>query len=91
MENTHYEPRHRPGYGNGNGRARTQKPAAAKAGEKSRVPVCPYCCESDQVVPILYGYPTHTEFMKADRGEVYLGGCEITPYSHYCKRDDREF
>ena len=53
--------------------------------------MCPYCHEKDEVIPILYGFPTHAGFLKAERGEVYLGGCEITPYGHYCKRDDREF
>ena len=83
METTHYEPRP------GNGRAHVHRPA--KGNGKKNLVACPYCRETDQVIPILYGYPTHTEFMKADRGEVYLGGCEISPYGHYCKRDDREF
>jgi len=73
----------------GHGVARGHRPS--KGNGKSVVPTCPYCNEKDEVVPILYGFPTHAGFLKAERGEVYLGGCEITPYSHYCKRDDREF
>ena len=88
MESTLYEPR--PGNGR-NGRAHAHKPPSAKANGKRPRVVCPFCRESDEVIPILYGFPTHAAFLKADRGEVYLGGCEITPYSHYCKRDDREF
>jgi hypothetical protein len=53
--------------------------------------ICPYCRERDEVIPILYGFPTHEAFKKADRGELYLGGLDISPYSYYCKRDDREF
>ncbi len=82
---THCEQKH----GNGQGHARGHKPA--KRAGKPNVEVCPYCRETDEVIPILYGFPTHAGFMKAERGEVYLGGCEITPYSFYCKRDDREF
>jgi hypothetical protein len=63
----------------------------AKGNGKRNVPICPYCHENDEVIPILYGFPSHAAFLKAERGEVYLGGCEISPYSHYCKRDDREF
>ncbi|NTU51469.1 MAG: hypothetical protein HGA94_03410 [Candidatus Aminicenantes bacterium] len=73
----------------GHGVARGHRPA--KGNGKSAVPTCPYCNEKDEVIPILYGFPTHAGFLKAERGEVYLGGCEITPYGHYCKRDDREF
>ena len=89
MESTHYEPR--PGNGRGNGRAHAHRTTSAKSNGKSRVPPCPYCHESDDVIPIVYGFPTHAMFLKADRGEVYLGGCEISPYGYYCKRDDREF
>ena len=83
MQNAHYEQRH------GHGVARGPRPA--KGNGKNNVPACPYCREKDEVIPILYGFPTHAGFLKAERGEVYLGGCEIAPYSHYCKRDDREF
>lgn len=91
MESTHCEPR--PGNGRHNGRPHAPKAASAKSNGRSRVamPACPCCHESDEVIPILYGYPTHAAFLKADRGEVYLGGCEISPYAYYCKRDDREF
>jgi hypothetical protein len=81
MEQTHSESVHQRGRGHRLGRGN---------GKRS-VPVCPYCYETDEVIPILYGIPTDAEFMKAERGEVYLGGCEISPYSHYCRRDDREF
>lgn len=60
-------------------------------GKKRKRAVCPYCRENDEVIPILYGFPSHDGFRKADRGEVFLGGYEITPYSFYCKRDDKEF
>jgi hypothetical protein len=83
MENAHCEQRP------GNGNVRGHRPA--KGNGKTAGVVCPYCHESDEVIPILYGFPSHVDFRKADRGEVYLGGCEISPYGYYCKRDDREF
>jgi hypothetical protein len=83
MMNTQCEQRH------GNGHAHGHR--SAKGNGKSNVEVCPYCLQNDEVIPILYGFPSHVDFRKADRGEVYLGGCEIAPFSYYCKRDDREF
>jgi hypothetical protein len=66
----------------------------AKGGNgKKRRAVCPYCRENDEVIPILYGFPTPEGFEKAERGEVYIGGCVIMGGQprYYCKRDDREF
>jgi hypothetical protein len=81
--NTHCEHR------NGNGQAHRQGPA--KKSEKRSAVVCPYCREDDQVIPIFYGYPSHSAFMRAERGEIYLGGSISGPTAYYCKRDDREF
>ena len=83
MESTHCEQRY------GNGHASGHRPTRGNA--KKNAVICPYCHENDEVIPILYGFPTHAGFMKADRGEVYLGGCDISPYNYYCKRDDKEF
>lgn len=83
MSNPHVEQVH------GNNYARGHRPA--KRGPAKHQVVCPYCREADEVIPILYGFPSHEAFKKADRGEVYLGGLDISPYSYYCKRDDREF
>ncbi len=58
---------------------------------RSRRAVCPYCLEEDEVIPILYGFPSDKAFLRAERGEVYLGGMIAGPTSYYCKRDDREF
>jgi hypothetical protein len=67
------------GNGNGNG--------------KKRRAVCPYCRESDEVIPILYGMPTPKAFERVERGEVYIGGCSMSPGQprYYCKCDNREF
>lgn len=86
--NTHCEQAH--GHGNGSGHLRGHRTAKRSAAKKHEV-VCPYCREKDEVIPILYGFPTHEAFKKADRGEIYLGGLDISPYNYYCKRDDREF
>lgn len=86
MQHAHYEQRH----GNGNGNLRGHKPAG-RGHSRKQVEACSYCGERDEVIPILYGFPTHAGFMKAERGEVYLGGCEVSPYIYFCKRCDREF
>jgi hypothetical protein len=83
MMNTHCEQAHGNGHLHGHG--------PAKRNPKKHDVVCPYCREKDEVIPILYGFPTHEAFKKADRGELYLGGLDISPYNYYCKRDDREF
>ena len=85
--NTHCEQAH----GHGNGHLRGHRTAKRSGSAKKLDVVCPYCREKDEVIPILYGVPTHESFKKADRGEIYLGGLDISPYNYYCKRDDREF
>jgi hypothetical protein len=55
--------------------------------------VCPVCKQSDEVIPIVYGYPGDDLFKKQEKGEVYLGGCVIRTHNPhwYCKRDDKKF
>jgi hypothetical protein len=53
--------------------------------------VCPYCRDADEVIPILYGMPSPEGFEMAERGEVFIGGCEPGKTHYYCKRDNREF
>jgi hypothetical protein len=77
--------------GHGNGHLRGHRTAKRSGSARKNEVVCPYCREKDEVIPILYGFPTHESFKKADRGEIYLGGLDISPYNYYCKRDDREF
>jgi hypothetical protein len=84
MQHAHYEQKQ------GHGHPHWHKPALRARGRKDVEPCC-HCGEKDQVVPILFGFPTHAAFMKAERGEVYLGGCEVSPYIYFCKRCDREF
>jgi len=76
--------------GGGSGHLRGHQPAK-RGGSKNGRPVCPYCREKDEVIPILYGFPSDKAFLKAERGEVYLGGYITGPTAYYCKRDDREF
>lgn len=56
-------------------------------------PTCPVCHKQDSVVPILYGFPTEESFEAAERGELSLGGCEVSDCdpSWWCKRDNKEF
>ena len=37
---------------------------------------CPKC-DSKDIVPISYGYPTHKIFEESNLGKVKLGGCVI--------------
>lgn len=55
------------------------------------MPVCPECKKTDQVVPIVYGYPSPALSERAISGEVQLGGCIIENDTHYCKRDEIAF
>ena len=49
-----------------------------------------YCpkCKDTKLIPIEYGYPSYQLLEKADRGEVYLGGCTVSPFDpcFYCKK-----
>jgi len=47
---------------------------------------CPKC-NSNKVIPILYGYPPVDLWEKEKRGEVKLGGCIVTSDNPkwYCK------
>ena len=39
--------------------------------------ICPKCYKNDQVVPIVYGYPTQETMKKAGKGRLKLGGCTV--------------
>jgi hypothetical protein len=45
---------------------------------KTKNQKCPKC-ESKEVIPIAYGYPSEKMLEKADRDEVTLGGCCVAP------------
>ena len=34
-------------------------------------------CKSNNIIPIMYGYPTHEAFEEAEKGNIKLGGCEV--------------
>ena len=48
------------------------------------MPVCPEC-GSENSIPIVYGRPGTELLEKAERGEVWLGGCVPEDYHYYCK------
>lgn len=54
---------------------------------------CPVCGKSDEVIPIVYGFPTNKTFEAAEKGKVRLGGCllEDKASQYYCKRDEVAF
>ena len=53
---------------------------------------CP-SCDSNNVVPIVYGMPGSELMEQAERGEVILGGCVVTDNDPglYCKDCGSEF
>jgi hypothetical protein len=53
---------------------------------------CPQC-GSEDVVKIVYGYPTEETLEKAEAGEVHLGGCVIGHFdpNRYCKHCGHEW
>ena len=51
---------------------------------------CPAC--GGELIPIIWGYPDSSLFEKADRDEVYLGGCVITDNTNvHCKSCQKNF
>jgi hypothetical protein len=46
----------------------------------------------DQIVPILYGFPTKRQIKKAKDGKLHLGGCVVTDCDpkYYCRVHKRE-
>lgn len=60
-----------------------------KIKSRTNVRVCPEC--GGKLIPIEYGYPSAEMMEKAERGEIFLGGC--TPYmSNYrCRECGLEF
>ena len=64
----------------------SQTKESADIGAKPQVK-CPKCgCPN--YIPIVYGYPTHEAFEKADKGELILAGCcifEDNPPNKKCK------
>lgn len=38
--------------------------------------ICPKC-KSNNVIPIMYGYPAPEAMEEAEKGNLKLGGCEV--------------
>ncbi len=43
-----------------------------------QAPPCPRC-GAHETVPIVYGHPSAEAFEAAERDEIVLGGCVVTP------------
>ena len=50
---------------------------------------CPKC--GGKLVKICYGLPSDEGFEKAERKELYLGGCLPRKYVFHCYQCDRSF
>jgi len=48
--------------------------AATAATAAQGTPACPQCGSDENVIPIVYGYPSEELCEAADRGDVELGG-----------------
>ena len=59
-------------------------------GRKKKI-VCPKC--KGKLLDIVYGMPGPEMFEKANKHEVYLGGCSITEHDskYFCPKCHREF
>jgi len=53
---------------------------------------CPKC-KSEKVVEILYGYPTSKAVKAEQRGDIFLGGCEVSSKNptHFCRVCNKKF
>ncbi|CAA9560997.1 MAG: hypothetical protein AVDCRST_MAG70-1662 [uncultured Thermomicrobiales bacterium] len=64
----------------------------SEEGGMTRVEVrCPACAETVRPVPIAYGMPGPEMVAAAERGEILLGGCVVSPDNptHRCPRCHR--
>ncbi len=52
---------------------------------------CPKCKSKKDVVPIVYGDPNEPLIERADRGEVYLGGCVLMKEKNFCRKCNASF
>ena len=62
-----------------------------KIKSKSNIRVCPEC--GGELIPIIWGYPNPRILEKAEREEVFLGGCviPINNPDYHCKNCESEF
>ena len=62
-----------------------------KIKSKSNIRFCPDC--GGELIPIVWGLPHEGLLRKAERGEIFLGGCCIPPNhpNYHCKKCDGEF
>lgn len=58
---------------------------------KPKYPTCPKCGKADEVVKVVYGYPSVEAQILSKREQVKLGGCAIGEEKWYCKRCERKF
>lgn len=54
-------------------------------------PNCPNC--KNKMVKIVYGLPSSELFRKAEKGEIHLGGCDVSDVNpkYYCSSCKRSY
>ena len=62
-----------------------------KIKSKSNIRFCPEC--GGELIPIVWGFPHDELLRKAERDEIFLGGCCIPPNppNYHCKKCNKEF
>lgn len=62
-----------------------------KIKSKSDVRLCPDC--GGELIPIVWGLPNDRLLKRAERDEIFLGGCCLPPNppNYHCKKCDKEF
>ena len=51
--------------------------------------ICADC--GGRLVSIVYGYPTDEDMKMAQKGLIYLGGCQPLPLTHHCRNCGHDF
>ena len=57
---------------------------------KTEEPTCPKN-HTDNIIPIMYGFPSEEMFAKSDSGLIMLGGCELEEEQNWCKTHQISF
>ena len=58
---------------------------------QENIKCCPNC--NNELIKIVYGMPSNEMFQKAEKGEIYLGGCIILPNNavYYCSKCEKKY
>ena len=72
-----------------NSTKKSQPYEGREKGVENMEKTCPKC--GGRLVRICYGLPSSETFEKADRRELFLGGCRPGKYDFHCYQCDRSY